>query len=94
MPDVLKENFPVIQKIIDDHQNYIEADSTYQDSFTLEQNASYNIIIGIIEDGIFFKGYKTFLDSYSIFFPENHTESFCARKSKALYKSKNLNTLP
>jgi len=85
MPDVLKENFPVIQKIIDDHQNHIEADSTYQDSFTLEQNSSHNIIIGIIEDGVFFKGYKTFLNSYSIFFPENHTEFFlCTQRQGSL----------
>jgi hypothetical protein len=85
MPNILEENFTVIQSIIDDHQNQIEADSTYQDNFTLEKNSSHNIVIGIIEGGVFFRGYKTFLDSYGMFFPEKHTEFFlCTQKQKTL----------
>ena len=101
MPDVLEENFTAIQKIIDDHQNHIETNSTYQDCFALEQNSSHNIVIGIIEGGVFFRGYKTFLDSYSVFFPEEHTEFFlCTQKQESLqiqkskYPSMILDSMP
>ena len=76
-PDRNEENFVLIQHMIDSHLNsdHVSNDSHYQ-------KPPYNIVIGIIESGIFFHGYKTFLNSYESFFPKDHTMYFLCEHSK------------
>ena len=74
-----EENFVLIQDMIDSHLNSEHSPTPHNPNY---QKPPYNIVIGIIESGIFFHGFKTFLNSYETFFPKDHTVYFLCEHSK------------